>query len=55
VVNFEGNSEIDDDTLAKEVEVRERMIFTKARVASDNRRILALYQKQGFYNVSVSR
>ncbi len=53
VVNFEGNTEIDDDTLAKEVEVRERMIFTKARVASDNRRILALYQKQGFYNVSV--
>ena len=54
VVNFEGNSEIDDETLSKEVEVRERMIFTKARVASDNRRILALYQKQGFYNVSVA-
>ncbi len=53
VVNFEGNSEIDDDTLAKEVEVRERMIFTKARVAADNRRILALYQKQGYYNVTV--
>jgi outer membrane protein insertion porin family len=54
VVNFEGNSEIDDETLSKEVEVRERMIFTKARVASDNRRILALYQKQGFYNVTVA-
>ena len=54
VVNFEGNEEIDDETLGKEVEVRERMIFTKARVASDNRRILALYQKQGFYNVSVA-
>jgi outer membrane protein insertion porin family len=54
VVNFEGNEEIDDETLSKEVEVRERMIFTKARVASDNRRILALYQKQGFYNVSVA-
>jgi outer membrane protein insertion porin family len=54
VVNFEGNEEIDDDTLAKEVEVRERMIFTKARIASDNRRILALYQKQGFYNVTVA-
>ena len=53
VVNFEGNTEIDDETLAKEVEVRERMIFTKARVAGDNRRILALYQKQGFYNVTV--
>jgi outer membrane protein insertion porin family len=53
VVNFEGNDEIDDETLAKEVEVRERMIFTKARVSGDTRRILALYQKQGYYNVSV--
>jgi outer membrane protein insertion porin family len=54
VVNFEGNSEIDDDTLSKEVEVRERMIFTRARVQSDTRRILALYQRQGYYNVRVA-
>jgi outer membrane protein insertion porin family len=54
IVNFEGNSEIDDDTLSKEVEVRERMIFTRARVQSDTRRILALYQRQGFYNVRVA-
>jgi outer membrane protein insertion porin family len=54
VVNFEGNSEIDDETLTKEVEVRERMIFTRARVQSDTRRILALYQRQGFYNVRVA-
>jgi outer membrane protein insertion porin family len=54
VVNFEGNSEIDDDTLQKEVEVKERMIFTKARVQSDTRRILALYQSKGFYNVRVN-
>ena len=54
VVNFEGNSEIDDDTLSKEVEVRERMIFTKARAQSDTRRILALYQRQGYYNVRVA-
>ena len=53
-VNFEGNSEIDDDALAKEVEVRERMIFTKARVQSDTQRVLALYQKSGFYNVRVA-
>ena len=44
-VNFEGNSKIDDAALAKEVEVRERMIFTKARVRSDTQRVLALYQK----------
>ncbi|MCA0434393.1 MAG: outer membrane protein assembly factor BamA [Proteobacteria bacterium] len=53
VVNFEGNDVIDDQTLAKEVQVRERMIFTKARVASDNRRIIELYQRQGYYNVTV--
>ena len=54
LVNFEGNSEIDDDTLQKEVEVKERMIYTKARVQSDTRRILGLYQAKGFYNVRVN-
>ena len=54
VVNFEGNSEITDSALSKEVEVRERMIFTKARVQSDTQRILALYQRSGFYNVRVA-
>lgn len=53
-VNFEGNSKLDDAALAKEVEVRERMIFTKARVQSDTQRVLALYQKSGFYNVRVA-
>jgi outer membrane protein insertion porin family len=54
IVNFESNDEIDDDTLQKEVEVKERMIYTKARVQSDTRRILALYQAKGFYNVRVT-
>jgi outer membrane protein insertion porin family len=53
LVNFEGNSEIDDDTLQKEVEIKERMIYTKARVQSDTQRILTLYQSKGFYNVRV--
>ena len=53
-VNFEGNSKLDDAALTKEVEVRERMIYTKARVQSDTQRVLALYQKSGFYNVRVA-
>ncbi|MDE2446971.1 MAG: outer membrane protein assembly factor BamA, partial [Alphaproteobacteria bacterium] len=53
IVNFEGNSEIDDKTLQKEVEVKQSMIFTKARIQSDTRRVLALYQSKGFYNVKV--
>jgi outer membrane protein insertion porin family len=54
IVNFEGNNEIDDETLQKEVDVKERMIYTKARVQSDTRRVLAIYQTKGFYNVRVS-
>ena len=54
IVNFEGNAEVDDDTLKKEVDTRESIIFTKARVSSDSQRILAVYQKQGFYNVTVT-
>ena len=54
IVNVEGNEEVDDETLLKEVEVRERIIYTKARVAADTKRILAVYQKQGFYNVRVA-
>ena len=53
VVNFEGNEGIDDKDLAKEVEVHQSMIYTKARVQSDTRRIIALYQSKGFYNVVV--
>jgi outer membrane protein insertion porin family len=53
-VNFEGNSEINDDDLAKEVELRERIVFTRAKAQSDTRRILALYQRTGFYSVRVA-
>lgn len=54
LVNIEGNEDIDDDTLLKEVEVRQSIIYTKARVAADTKRILSVYQKQGFYNVRVA-
>ncbi len=54
IVNVEGNEEVDDETLLKEVEARESIIYTKARVAADTKRILAVYQKQGFYNVRVA-
>jgi outer membrane protein insertion porin family len=53
-VHFEGNQEIDNPTLEKEVQVHQNMIYTKARVQSDTRRILALYQAKGFYNVRVN-
>lgn len=53
-VHFEGNEEIDNSTLEKEVQVHQNVIYTKARVQGDTRRILALYQAKGFYNVRVN-
>jgi outer membrane protein insertion porin family len=53
-VNFEGNSEIKDAALAKEVELHERMMFTRAKVQSDTARVIALYRRSGYYSVTVS-
>jgi outer membrane protein insertion porin family len=53
-VNFEGNSAVKDTDLAKEVELRERMMFTRAKVLSDVNRIIAVYRRSGYYSVTVS-
>ena len=52
-VNFEGNSEIKDDNLLKEVELRERMIFTRAKVQNNIQRIVALYRRSGHFSARV--
>lgn len=53
-VNFEGNKEVKDKDLQKEVELRERMMFTRAKVLSDVNRIIAVYRRAGYYSVKVS-
>ena len=53
-VNFEGNKEVKDTDLAKETELRERMMFTRAKVVSDVNRIIAVYRRAGYYTVKVS-
>jgi len=53
-VNFEGNSAVKDDDLAKEVQLRERMMFTRSRVVADVDRIIALYRRTGYFGVLVS-
>ncbi|MCA3554082.1 outer membrane protein assembly factor BamA [Aestuariivirga sp.] len=53
-VNFEGNRAVKDADLAKEVELRERMMFTRAKVLSDVNRIIAVYRRAGYYSVKVS-
>lgn len=53
-VNFEGNKNVKDTDLVKEVELKERMMFTRARVLSDVNRIIAVYRRAGYYGVKVS-
>jgi len=52
-VAFEGNKEIEDDTLASEVQLKPRAVYTRARVQADVQRILDLYRRQGLYAAQV--
>lgn len=52
-VAFEGNAQVDDGTLAAEVQSKQRAVYTRARVQADVQRILDVYRRQGFYAVSV--
>lgn len=52
-VAFEGNSEVDTPTLAGEVRLKPRSVFTRARVQADVQRILDVYQRQGRYAAHV--
>lgn len=52
-VAFEGNDEVDDDTLKSEVQLKPRGMFTRARVQSDVQRILDVYRRQGRFAARV--
>jgi outer membrane protein insertion porin family len=46
-VLFEGNSRLKRDDLLEEVQLRPRMIYTRARVRADVQRIIELYRTKG--------
>jgi outer membrane protein insertion porin family len=52
-VAFEGNSEVDNQTLQNEVQLKPRAIYTRARALADVQRILDVYRRQGRYAASV--
>src|SRR5680860_322870 len=52
-VAFEGNSEITDETLTSEVQLKSRSIYTRARVQADVQRILSVYRQGGRYATRV--
>src|SRR5471030_339689 len=52
-VVFEGNSKVSDKDLTKEVEIKPRAVFTRAKVQADVQRIIELYRRDGKFAARV--
>ena len=52
-VAFEGNKEVDRDTLRNEVQLKPRAVYTRAKVQADVQRILDVYRRQGRFAATV--
>lgn len=52
-IAFEGNRRLEDEVLEAEVQLRPRIVFTRARVQTAVSRILELYRRNGRYAASV--
>jgi outer membrane protein insertion porin family len=52
-VAFEGNTEVKTETLNQEVQLKQRTMYTRAKVQSDVQRVLDVYRRQGYYATQV--
>lgn len=52
-IAFEGNRRIDDEALTQEVQLRPRVVFTRAKVQADVKRVLELYRRSGRFAAQV--
>lgn len=52
-IAFEGNNAIEDDSLQSEITLRPRVVFTRAKVQRDVRRILDIYRVNGRFAATV--
>jgi len=52
-IAFEGNDELDRETLRQEVELRPRVVYTQTKVQNDVDRLLEVYRRNGYYGVEI--
>lgn len=52
-VSFEGNSAIKDEALEAEVKLKPRIVYTRARVQEDLKRVIELYRRGGRFAATV--
>jgi outer membrane protein insertion porin family len=50
---FEGNSKVSEKDLTKEVQLKPRTVFTRAKVQADVQRIIELYRRNGKFAAAV--
>lgn len=53
-IDFEGNSKVTTKDLEKEVQLKPRLVYTRAKVQSDVQRIIELYRRNGRFAASVN-
>ena len=52
-VVFEGNSKVTDKELTKEVQIKPRAVFTRAKIQADVQRIIEIYRRNGKFAARV--
>lgn len=52
-IAFEGNRELDDETLRNEVELRPRVVYTRTKVQNDVSRLQEVYRRNGYFAAKV--
>ena len=52
-IAFEGNYEVDSDSLRAETSLRPRVIYTRTKVQEDVKRLLTLYRQNGLFAASI--
>src|SRR5690348_599914 len=52
-VIFEGESKVSEKDLTKEVQLKPRMVFTRAKVQADVERVIELYRRNGKFAATV--
>ncbi len=52
-IAFEGDKELEEETLRNEVQLRPRIVYTRTRVQNDVKRILDLYRRTGRFAATV--
>ncbi|USG59612.1 outer membrane protein assembly factor BamA [Sneathiella marina] len=50
---FEGNRSLEDDVLSAEIQLRPRIVYTRARVQNDVQRLITVYRRSGRFAATV--